>query len=423
VSATVGGSAAPDPASRASAAAPRIAVLYVMFEEYDFLARQIDAINQQTFTDFTFVCVCGHQSDGGRIRGLLDTAKVPAVMLKRDTDNGPAGGFWDGEAWCLSEGYDVVVHVESDCFPTSERLMERLAQEIRRHPVAVPVCSPDGIPMGWRWCAVRAEVLREVGLSYRELYFLTEDVYFYRNVTRRHPPMVLTDVSVYHPPVIEKHAFTDKYLVPFPYLWARNHMLFPITLVRTHRDLRDALNFVGYFATVWVYALHLALRGKRASAAAIARGAWDGLGFRERRLLKDRIEQRDPDYAVTEVLDFVPDRVLDKQGFDIGSGAIAAALGSRGHRVLLRRVSQIVLIVCLFLASQLAITDGSRTWRLKDRPRETPLDVLAFYVVFALSAVLALPALAVGLLFSLRSHATRVPTRSPFPGVVAPLPR
>jgi len=401
----------------------RIAALYVMFEEYDFLARQIEAVNGQTFLDFTFVCVCGHQSDEARIRATLDTARVPAVLLKRDRDNGPAGGFWDGEAWCLSEGYDVVVHVESDCFPTSPRLMERLAESIRVTPVAVPVCMPDGIPMGWRWCAVRAEVLRAVGLSYRELYFLTEDVYFYRNVTRRHRPAVLTDVSVYHPPVIEKHAFTDKYLVPFPYLWGRNHMLFPITLVRTHRDLRDALNFVGYFASVCVYALHLALRGKGASARAVFRGIADGLMFRENRILKDRIEAREPDYPVRETPSFTPDLVLDKQGFDIGTGAIVAALGSRGKRVLLRRTSQIVLIVCLFLAEQLAITDGERTWLLKDRARETAPHVLLFFLVFGLSVALALPALGIGLLWSLRSHATRVPTRSPFPGVVAPLPR
>jgi hypothetical protein len=423
VSATVRAPVSGEVSGGAASGSPRIAVLYVMFEEYDFLARQLDAVNGQTFLDFTFVCVSGHQSDEARIRATLDTARVPTVLLKRDRDNGPAGGFWDGEAWCLSEGYDVVVHVESDCFPTSPRLMERLAHAIREHSVAVPVCTPDGIPMGWRWCAVRAEVLRAVGLSYRELYFLTEDVYFYRNVTRRHRPAVLTDVSVYHPPVIEKHAFTDKYLVSFPYLWGRNHMLFPITLVRTHRDLRDALNFIGYFASVCVYALHLHLRGKRASASAIVRGIVDGLMFRESRILKDRIEAGENDYPVRETSSFTPDLVLDKQGFDIGPGAIAAALGSRGKRVLLRRTSQIVLIVCLFLAEQLAVTDGDRTWLLKDRARETWDHVLLFYMVFGLSVVLALPALGIGLLWSLRSHATRVPTRSPFPGVVAPLPR
>lgn len=414
-----------DPAAAVPRAgtAGRIAVLYVMFEEYDFLARQLEALATQTFLDFTFVCVSGHQSDAARIGALLAPARFPTVLLQRREDNGPAGGFWDGEAWCLSAGYDVVVHVESDCFPTGPRLMERLAESMREHAVAVPVCMPDGIPMGWRWCAVRADVLRRVGLSYRELYFLTEDVYFYRNVTRRDRPRVLTDVSVYHPPVIEKHTFTDKYLVAFPYLWGRNHMLFPITLIRTHMDPRDVLNFVGYFASVWIYALHLALRGKRASGSAVARGIVDGLMFREGRILKDRIEASDPDYPVREVKAFAPDRVLDKQGFDMGGGAVLAALGSRGQKVLLRRTSQIVLIVCLFLSEQLAVTDGERTWLLKDRARESWRDVGMFALVLSAAVVLALPALALGLAWSIRSHATEVPTQSPFPGVPAPQAR
>ena len=397
----------------------RIATVYVMFEEYDFLEQQIAALNAQDFRDFTFVCVSGHQSDEARIRATLAKAALPTRLLKRTSDNGPAGGFYDGEAWCLAEGFDVVVHIERDCFPTGPDLMRRLAEAIARAPVAVPVCMPDGIPMGWRFCAVRAEVLRAVGLSYRHLYFLTEDVYFYRNVTRRHRPEILTDVSVYHAPIIAKHTFTDKYLVAFPYLWARNHMLFPITLIKTHRSLRDVLNFLGYFVSVVIYGVHLAIRGKRRSAGHIARGVWDGLWFREDRLAKDRIEQTDPDYNVREVPSFDADLVLDKSRFDIGPGAVLSAIFGVRRRVLLRRTSQLVLLACLFVADTLVITDGARYWILKEHPREGVAALALFYVTLVVSTLLAVPALAFGLAASLRSHATSVPTVPPLTGAAA----
>ena len=388
----------------------RTAILYVMFEEYELLERQMEALNGQSYLRFTFVCVSGYRSDGARIRATLNTAVFPTVLIVRDRDNGPAGGFWDGQAWCLAQGFDVIVHVESDCFPTTSDLVERLVAAIDTHAVAVPLCMPDGIPMGWRWCAVRAAVLREVGLSYRELYSIAEDIYFYRNITRRHDPSVLTDVSVYHPPVAAKYRLADAYLASLPFLWSRNFILFPLALLRTHRQLRDVAHWVGYFASLCMYATHLWVRGKRESAVAVIKGLVAGVMFREDLVIKDRMESAATDYVIREVTAFEPERVFDKAGFDIGAHTIAAAFGCRGQRVLLLRTSQIVLIVCLFLAQQLAVTDGQRVWLLKDRPLETRSDVVVLYLVLALSLLVAIPALMMGLVCSAGSHPSNIPS-------------
>jgi hypothetical protein len=396
-----------------SGAAPRIAVLYVMFEEYDFLEREVELLNPQTFLDFTFVCVSGHQSDRERIERILARAKFATVHLRRTADTGPAGGFHEGQAWCLANGFDAVVHVESDCFPMGSDLMARLAAGVARHAVVAPVCVPDGIPMGWRWCAVRRDVLRSVGLSYRALYFLTEDVYFYRNVTRRFPPEILHDVTVYHAPIIEKHSFTDKFLAAFPYLWSRNHVLFSAMIVRTHGHWKDAVNFAGYLVSLAACATHLALRGKRASARAMFDGIVDGLLFREGRVRKDRVEQTPDDYRVREVPSFDADLVLDKQGFDLGPGTVIASLRSAGRRVLMKRPSTLTLILCYALAASMAITDGRRCWLLKEDAREGPWGRATIYGVVAVTALLSPLLLLLALLCSLRSHATEVPPVAP----------
>src|SRR5204862_1096860 len=138
---------------------------------------------------------------------------------------------------------------------------------------------------------VRADALRHAGLSYRALYFITEDVYFVRNLGRTFPPKVLEDVHVYHAPVIAKHQLMDKFLSPFPYLMARNHMLYSFRLIRRHHARGDVVNLFGYFVALTLHALHLAVRGKRRSAALMLRGLWDGLLDREDRIHKDRMEE------------------------------------------------------------------------------------------------------------------------------------
>ena len=393
----------------ATAPAAGLAVLYVMFEEYEFLEREISLLNTQTFRDFTFVCVSGHHCDPDRIERILAAATFATAHLRRSSDSGPSGGFYDGQVWCLARGFSAVVHVESDCFPMSPDLMARLAAGLERHAVVAPVCVPDGIPMGWRWCAVRTEVLRAVGLSYRELYFLTEDVYFYRNVTRHSPAEILYDISVSHAPTIEKHPFADRYLAAYPYLWSRNHVLFSAMIVRSHGNWRDAANFCGYLVSLATYSLHLALRGKRTSARAMFDGIVDGLLFREHHLRKDRMEQATHDYLVREVPAFDADCVIDKQGFDVGTRAVAAALLCAGRRVLIKRPSTFTLTLCFALAESLTITDGQRYWQLKNSAREGVADRVAIYLVVALSGLLSPLLLVLALVCSRGSTATAVP--------------
>lgn len=375
----------------------KTAVLYVIFKEYDFLERQVTALNEQTRRDFTLVVVTGHEDDLERVRAILGRATFPTELVPRTGDTGPAGGFRLGQSHCLANGYDVVVHVESDCFPTGPDLVARLLDEIERHPVVVPLCVPDGIPMGWRWCAVRRAVLEDVGLSYEALYFLTEDVHFYRNVARRYPPRVLEDVRVFHAPIITKHKLTDRFLASFPYLLSRNHMLFNFDLIRRHGDPRDVVNFIAYTMSLALFGLHLLMRGKRASGARLLQGLWDGTLGREGKILKDRMEEAAVDYQVEETPAFDADVVLDKIGHEITLGVILRSLTVVRRRVLIRRPSQFVVLVVYYLASAMAVTDGERTWTLKQRPREGLPAYVAFYLGLVVSAAAAVLLLALGL--------------------------
>ncbi len=374
----------------------KLALLYVMFEEYDLLAEELRLLATQTDRDFTFVCVTGQNADQSRIRAQLEAAPFPHAIFQRTEDNGPAGGFYDGERWCLEQGFDAIVHMESDCFPMSDNLVARLREGLRTHEVVAPLCMPERLAMGWRFCAVTANVLRTVGLSYKALYFMTEDVYFIRNVSRGFPMLVLDDVHVYHAPVVDKHTHTDVYMCPFPHLISRNHMLFGNALIRRHRNGRDVVNQIGYIVCLLIYAHHLKVRGKSRSAKLVVQGILDGLLGRESRIVKERMEKLGADLRVMRVETFAPDLVLDKQD-TVALGDVALAFSSTGRNVLIKRSSQFLTFVSLFLARSVALTDGDRTWLLKDRPYESAGDRLAFPLVVAGALLVALPILLFGL--------------------------
>ena len=366
----------------------RVALLYVMYSEYEFLGRQIEWLNQQTRRDFTFVCVAGQNDTAELLAPVLARASFPTVALIRREDNGPAGGFFDGQCWCLEQDFETIIHVESDCFPTGPDLMERLLGEAESHPVVIPVCYPERLAMGWRFCAVRADALRKYGLSYRCLYFITEDVYFVRNITRAFPPRILEDVHVYHAPVIAKHKFMDKFLSPFPYLMSRNHMLYNFQLIRQYGAKSDIVNLFGYIVGLTVHGLHLAVRGKRASAGLLFRGLWDGVLNREDVLLKDRMEEIPDDYRVEAVDQFPADAVFDKETNPSAADALRA-FGMTGRHVLHKRYSLFSVFVSFYLSASMAMSDGVSTWRVKDQPREGLLARIAFWIVTPLALLVS----------------------------------
>jgi len=175
-------------------------------------------------------------------------------------------------------------------------------------------------------------------------------------------------------------------------------MLFNFDLIRRHRNPRDVVNFVAYTMCHAILALHLWLRGKRRSARLMVAGLWDGTLGREGRILKERIEERPDDYRVEQVPAFEADLVLDKQGHDLKLGTVLAALGAVRRRVLIKRPSQFVLLVCYFVCGGLAITDGERVWALKQAPKERVLDLAAFYAGLVMSGFAAVALLGLGLL-------------------------
>src|SRR5205085_10747401 len=161
------------------------------------------------------------------------------------------------------------------------------------------------------------------------------------------------DVHVYHAPVIAKHQFMDKFLSPFPYLMSRNHMLYSFRLIRRHHARGDVLNLFGYFVSLTLHAVHLAVRGKRRSAALMMRGLWDGLLDREDRIHKDRMEETAPDYRVEAVDAFAADTVFDKDT-SLSLRDALRVFGTARHRVLHRRMSLFTLFVAYYLSAAMA---------------------------------------------------------------------
>ena len=118
---------------------------------------------------------------------------------------------------------------------------------------------------------------------------------------------------------------------------------------------------------------------------------------REASMNKDRMEERgDDDYRVEAVESFPADVVFDKDTTLSVSDALRV-FGVTRRRVLHRRMSLFILFVAYYLSGAMALSDGPSTWRVKDRPRESALALLAFWLMLPLALLAAPLALLLGL--------------------------
>jgi GT2 family glycosyltransferase len=136
---------------------------------------------------------------------LEDTCGIPSVHIKRKTDSGSAGGFYVGEKFALENGYQYIILSDNDCFPESKTLVQDLLRALEDGAdVAFPKIrnadgkEPEANRLLPQYGCMRADVLRDVGLSYLPLHFGGEDVELFERMRKRGCRIAKIDSVAYH---------------------------------------------------------------------------------------------------------------------------------------------------------------------------------------------------------------------------------
>jgi hypothetical protein len=100
--------------------------------------------------------------------------------------------------------------------------------------------------------------------------------------------------------------------------------------------------------------------------------------------------------------------VFDKETNPTAGDALRA-FGTTGRHVLHKRYSLFSVFVSYYLSASMAMSDGTSTWRVKDRPRESVLALALFWIVTPLALLVSPFVLLFGL--ALRHGPTHEPPR------------
>jgi GT2 family glycosyltransferase len=166
----------------------------------DLIAEHIRRLSLQEHQEFDAIIVYGEDD-----RFVQDTHGVPTVHIRRKTDSGSAGGFYIGEMFALENGYEFLMLADNDCLPESVGLVRDLLSALKAGAdVAFPkIRNADGkeakanelLP---QYGCMKADVLRDVGLSYLPLHFGGEDVELFERMRKRGCRVAKTDSIAYH---------------------------------------------------------------------------------------------------------------------------------------------------------------------------------------------------------------------------------
>jgi hypothetical protein len=155
----------------------RTAIVIPTWKKNGLMREHVEKLALQEHGGFDAIIVYGEEDEF-----LEDTCGVPSVHIRPKTNLGSAGGFYIGERFALESGYEYLILSDNDCLPESYTLVRDLLGALKDGAdVAFPkIRNADGKePQANRllpqYGCMRADVLRDVGLSYLPLHFGGED--------------------------------------------------------------------------------------------------------------------------------------------------------------------------------------------------------------------------------------------------------
>ncbi len=282
----------------------RVCAIVVTFNRADLLRRCLESLAGQRRPLDELLVVDNASTDG--TAEMVATEFPDVALLALEANEGGAGGFRRGLAWAHARGHHWLWVMDDDTFVVPDTLEALLAgaerapgdepplllasqvrwKDERLHPMNMPTAR-------WRWrgrlaegaargvlllrnatfvsVLLRREAIDRFGLPLAHYFIWTDDVEFTSRVLRSEPGYLVPESRVYHwtrEPHTAVTASGDRF-----YYHVRNSLLL---LRGSSLETVERLDFGRYYLrTLREY---LATRKpRRAAAALVARGLWDGL--------------------------------------------------------------------------------------------------------------------------------------------------
>jgi len=178
----------------------KIALVMVTYKSNKDVLENFSLLEKQTAREnFDVILVYGQEDEKISCR-----QQFGVVHIFRATNSGPAGGFFIGERFSLDNGYEKIIHVESDAIPLSENVIEELDKQSEGGFAAVPMMHSTDRSMlipsyMHQYCCVPASAFRKVGLTYVPMNFGGEDSGLFERIRKFCGIKVVDGVFVRHP--------------------------------------------------------------------------------------------------------------------------------------------------------------------------------------------------------------------------------
>lgn len=208
----------------------KTAAIILTHNRKEMLRSCVDAVMSQTVRP-DIIVVDNGSTDGtsGLFTGPDASPEYAAVRYHNTGHNlGCAGGFAFGMRKAAEMGYDHVWIMDDDCFPSETALAELLRyaadheggfgflssrvlwkdgsislMNVQRKTLTRNVRSSEtgNIPVvmaSFASLLIPVDIIREVGLPYREFFIWTDDWEYTRRISRKYPCMLITSSEVTH---------------------------------------------------------------------------------------------------------------------------------------------------------------------------------------------------------------------------------
>ena len=205
-----------------------IATVVVTYNRKSLLLENIQHLLDQTYEEFDIIIVDNHSSDGTKdaIDYYLQNSRIH--YFDTGSNLGGAGGFQYGLRKAVESGYDYIWLMDDDSMPT-ETALEELVRANKDYNgkegfLSSKVVWTDGqicnmniqrlsatkkvenftmprIPIvvaSFVSLFVPAEVIRNVGLPFKEFFIWTDDWEYTKRIANKYPCYLVTDSVVVH---------------------------------------------------------------------------------------------------------------------------------------------------------------------------------------------------------------------------------
>ncbi|HUB92555.1 MAG TPA: glycosyltransferase [Candidatus Saccharimonadales bacterium] len=171
-----------------------IAIIIPTFNSYALVNRHLDILEKQTRKDFDAIIIdSGNSND----RNLIRTKRGFGVVIKYFKDDlGGSGSAYEGMKYAYGKGYRHMILTDSDAFPVSRNLVEKLVANADEKTVAYATNIIKRYRKGqgpekeevrwapWHYLTFSREMVGKLGLPRRDLFIYNDDVEYSNRIIR-----------------------------------------------------------------------------------------------------------------------------------------------------------------------------------------------------------------------------------------------